>query len=156
MILFHRHFFMLHSKKLVLQVKIQRLRNNCRHVTSFKPFLRWKSKKKSKTGAGWALRPWVFAHTRAMWWWKLLQNSWAGKLAMLCLHVVRMLWANFHHPKQFGVNLGSFCCQMAPRPNSPSGLGWSVGENARCPAIFAAFKATQNLQAFFFYSFISL
>ena len=107
-------------------------------------------RKKSKTGARWALRPWVFAHTSTMWWWKLLQNSWAGKLAMLCLHVVRMLWANFHHPKQFGANLGSFWCQMGPRPNSPSDLGWSVALNARCPAIFVAFKATQNFQAFFF------
>ena len=32
MILFYRQFFMLHSKKSILQVKIQRLRNNCRHV----------------------------------------------------------------------------------------------------------------------------
>ena len=27
---------------------------------------------------------------------KAAQNSWAGGLAVLCLHVVRMLWANFH------------------------------------------------------------
>ena len=30
---------MLHPKKSILQVKIERLRNNCRHVTSFKLFL---------------------------------------------------------------------------------------------------------------------
>ena len=147
---------MLHPKKSIVQVKIQRLRFHCRHVTSFKLFLHWKSNKNSKTGARWALGPWVFAHTSAMWWWKPLLNSWARRFAMLCLHVVRMLWANFHHPKQFGANLGSFWCQMAPRPNSPSGLGWSMGENARCPAIFAAFKATQNLQAFSPYLPISL
>ena len=142
MILFYRQFFLLHSKKSILQVKIQRLRNNCRHVPSFKPFLRWKSKKKSKTGAGWALGPWVFAHTRAMWWWKLLQNSWAGKLAMLCLHVLRMLWANFHHQKQFGANLGSFWCKMAPQPKFPSGLANSLRLAAMRPAVFAACEAT--------------
>ena len=38
-ILFYRQFFMLHPKKSILQVKIQRLRNNCRHVASFKLFL---------------------------------------------------------------------------------------------------------------------
>ena len=48
MILFYRQFFMLHSKKSILQVKIQRLRNNCRHVRFLKPFLRWKLKKNLK------------------------------------------------------------------------------------------------------------
>ena len=48
MILFYRQFFMLHSKKSILQVKIQRLRNNCRHVRFLKPFLRWKFKKNLK------------------------------------------------------------------------------------------------------------
>ena len=38
-ILFYRQLFMLHPKKSIVQVKIQRLRNNCRHVTSFKLFL---------------------------------------------------------------------------------------------------------------------
>ena len=48
MILFYRQFFLLHSKKSILQVEIQRLRNNCRHVRFLKPFLRWKFKKKLK------------------------------------------------------------------------------------------------------------
>ena len=51
MILFYRQFFMLHPKKSIAQVKIQKLRGNCRHVLALKPFLRWKSKKNSKTEA---------------------------------------------------------------------------------------------------------
>ena len=57
---------------------------------------------------------------------------------MLCLHVVRMLWANFHHPKQFGANLGSFWCKMAPQPKFPSGLANSLEHTAMRPWLFAA------------------
>ena len=122
--LLYKQFFMLHSKKSILQVKIQRLRNNCRHVPSFKPFLRWKSKKKSKTGARWALEPWVFAHTSAMWWWKLLQNSWAGKLAMLCRHVVCMvavvcIWLE-NAPKKYGG------AHVAQRGATIAAFGWPI------------------------------
>ena len=64
MILFYRQFFMLHSKKSILQVKIQRLRNNCRHVPFLKPFLRWNLKKNLKRvqDERWGLE---FSHTQA-------------------------------------------------------------------------------------------
>ena len=64
MILFYRQFFMLHSKKSILQVKIQRLRNNCRHVLLPKPFLRYKLKKNllQVQDDRWGLE---FSHTQA-------------------------------------------------------------------------------------------
>ena len=64
MILFYRQFFMLHSKKSILQVKIQRLKGNCRHVRFLKPFLRWKFKKNLKRvqDKRWGL---VFLHIQA-------------------------------------------------------------------------------------------
>ena len=64
MIFFYRQFFMLHSKKSILQVKIQRLRNNCRHVRFLKPFLRWKLEKNLKRvqDGRWGLE---FSHIQA-------------------------------------------------------------------------------------------
>ena len=46
---------------------------------------------------------------------------------MLCLHVVCMLWANFHHPKQFGANLGSLRQRVALGQGRPKGLRQCFG-----------------------------
>ena len=64
MTLLYRQFFMLHPKKSILQVKIQRLRNNCRHVLLSKPFLRYKLKKNllQVQDDRWGLE---FSHTQA-------------------------------------------------------------------------------------------
>ena len=53
-----------------------------------------KIKKKSKTGARWALGPCVFAYTSAMQWCKLLQNGGGNRPPTLQLHGFCLLWAN--------------------------------------------------------------
>ena len=158
MILFYRQFFMLHSKKSILQVKIQRLRNYCRHVPSLKPFLRWKLKKKSKTGARWSLRPWVFAYTSATCIWKPAQRGGAWNPLGIRAAWILLVVGQLHHIKLHPPILGCFWQSHAQKlhpilktngqfgfggaPQSFHALSWvPIAPHKAAPAHFGVFLA---------------